>query len=174
MLNPWTLLGSLVVLAALCYGSFHEGYRMAEGEAAKADLNEQRRLNNEIANDTIELMAARDKLRAAEQASIQAQADASAAYQTLKGERDAALTKALAAVASGDQRLYVHATCPGATQADAGAVPQAPTDPGGTAGTSTVELSRADGEFLESLAGEADALADKYRRCQVELANDRK
>jgi hypothetical protein len=174
MPNPYSIIGSILLVLALCFGAYRHGYNQAVGVAAEEKLAQARATAATIAVYEAALVQAKDKLRDAERAYTEAQATASADYQKLKGERDAAVRKSLAAVATGDKRLYVHASCPAPTTSAAGGVPQASADPSGVADTSAVQLSPADGLFLESFAAEADDLADKYRRCQVELVNDRR
>lgn len=165
MPNPYFLVAALVGLIAAGYFSYSAGESAAEGRYAIAERVAQKKFDDALA-------AANLKLRGEEQAHVDDSAKSSAEYQKLKKEKDDAAKNSIAAVSDGTRKLYVLTKCPAAT--GNGAVPQAAPDTSGTDHPVRVELPPALGASVLAIGAEADTVADLYRRCQVELANDRK
>jgi hypothetical protein len=120
----------------------------------------------------VALHAATDQLIAKEHELTAGQAEAETRFESMKGERDAALKKALAVSRTAAGRLYVDAACPAPGPAG---VPQTPADPGSPppAPAGKIELAQPDADFLLAFASGCDEITDRLRLAVETLRNDR-
>lgn len=113
---------------------------------------------------------ATDAARATERAAALSDAAASAALQQSLTEQAHAKDRVISELRTGARGLYVRARC---AKTGDGGLPGVAAGPGGRDDAQVVRLSAETGSDLESLAIDADAVADQLRACQVILRADR-
>lgn len=160
--NPWVLLGTLVSALALATGGYFYGHHV-EALAFEAYKAQQAAVA-EKAEATAQAGA-----RAAEQTAAAQLAATDSNYEDqineLKKRRDALV----AAVASDNERLYVHIASPSGN-----GVPRTAAGSAGRDDATTAELSPDTSAVLIDLATRADAVADQLGAAQQVIVQDRK
>jgi hypothetical protein len=158
MINPWVIVGGLVIVIASFFYGHHTGAKstMAAWEKEKAMANQE-------AFD--KLTAANAQVREYEQKLATVQNNVEKVYvkkiNDVKKQRDDAIAKS--------NGLFIDATCPNSGSK----LPETSSDSSVNNGGEKARLSREAAEFLISIAADADEIVHQLNACQQILINER-
>lgn len=169
-LNPWIILGAIIIVLVLCAGSAYEGHEIGVNSQKVADQKQFDLINQTIARNKVK---ANGILRAAQERNANLAADNEIFNRKLMGEHNANREKTDAL-----ERIYAvyglrfRAQIAGCGGSSGGSMPSQG-DPASTDGTTFVQLPDAIARNLRQLAKDADKLRDDYRLC-YDYANQMK
>lgn len=158
MINPWLIVGGLVIVISSYFYGHHTGVKstMATWEKEKSTANQEA---------FEKLTAANAQVRDYEQKLATVQNNVEKAYvkkiSDVKKQRDDAIAKS--------NGLFIDASC----QDGRGKLPETASGSSVNNGREKARLSREASEFLISIAADADEIVHQLQACQQTLINER-